>query len=329
LTLVTDVTKLKFMETQSARRLPPLNTLRFFEAAGRLQSIRQAAAELYVTPGAVSRQIQSLESWLGVSLFEHGARSVSLTTAGARYLQEVTEHLGALAAATADVTGRDVAGSTLLIRSYTLFATSWLVPRLTEFRRSEPWVDLQLVASSWPADFGHRDANAEIRPGPRQWPGYDADLLISDEIVLVCGPEYCARHEITGPRDLLRLGSAELLRSLASPRLWQGWLEMAGIPGLVADCGPTYSDSTLTCRAAAAGQGVALAPRSLVEADLAAGVLTVPFMLKDGYQIYFYLVYPPGEQKSRAFRTFRGWLLTQTRSGREHSEAEAVTPSVR
>src|SRR5947208_1105427 len=148
------------MDTQSARRLPPLNALRFFEAAGRLQSIRQAAAELYVTPGAVSRQIQSLESWLGVPLFEHGARSVS---------------------------------------------------------------------------------------------------LISDEIVLVGEPEYCARHRISGPRDLVRLGSAELLRSLASPRLWQGWLEMAGIPGLVPDCGPTYSDSVLTCRAAAAGQGVALA----------------------------------------------------------------------
>lgn len=317
------------METsQTARRLPPLNALRFFEAAGRLQSIRQAAAELYVTPGAVSRQIQSLESWLGVSLFEHGARSVSLTAAGARYLQEVTEHLGALAAATADVTGRGVGGSTLLIRSYTFFATSWLVPRLTEFHRSEPWVDLQLVASSMPTDFGHRDANAEIRPGPRHWPGYDADLLNSDEIVLVGDPEYCARHQITGPRDLLRLGSAELLRSLASPRLWQGWLEMAGIPGLVPDCGPTYSDSTLTCRAAAAGQGVALAPRSLIEADLAAGVLTVPFTLKNPYQIYFYLVYRPGEQKSRAFRTFREWLLAQTRSGREHGEARAAAPRV-
>jgi LysR family transcriptional regulator, glycine cleavage system transcriptional activator len=312
------------MDTQSARRLPPLNALRFFEAAGRLQSIRQAAAELYVTPGAVSRQIP----WLGVPLFEHGARSVSLTSAGTRYLQEVTEHLGALAAATADVTGRDVGGSALLIRSYTLFATSWLVPRLTEFRRSEPWVDLQLVASSSPADFGHRDANAEIRPGPRQWPGYDADLLISDEIVLVGAPEYCARHRISGPRDLVRLGSAELLRSLASPRLWQGWLEMAGIPGLVPDCGPTYSDSVLTCRAAAAGQGVALAPRSLVESDLAAGVLTVPFTLKKDYQIYFYLVYGPGEQKSRAFRAFRGWLLTQTRSGRERSEAGTVSSSV-
>lgn len=310
--------------SQFARRLPPLNALRFFEATGRLQSVRQAAAELYVTPGAVSRQIQGLESWLGVPLFEHGARSVRLTAAGARYLHEVTEHLDALAAATADVSGRGAGRSTLLIRSYTFFATSWLVPRLTEFRRGEPWVDLQLVTSSSPPDFGHRDVSAEIRPGPRQWPGYDADLLVSDEVVLVCGPEYCARHEITSPRDLLRLGSAELLRSLASPRLWEGWLEMAGIPSLVADCGPTYSDSVLTCRAAAAGQGVALAPRSFVEDDLAAGLLTMPFTLKDGYQIHFYLVYPPGERRSRAFRAFRQWLLTQARSWREYHDPDVI-----
>jgi hypothetical protein len=136
LTSLTIVTRLKIMErSQPARRLPPLNALRFFEAAGRLQSIRQAAAELYVTPGAVSRQVQGLESWLGVPLFDHGARSVSLTAAGARYLHAVTEHLEALAKATDDVTGRDLARPTLLIRSYTFFATNWLVPRLTEFRR--------------------------------------------------------------------------------------------------------------------------------------------------------------------------------------------------
>jgi LysR family glycine cleavage system transcriptional activator len=305
------------METSQATLLPPLNALRFFEAAGRLQSVRQAAAELQVTPGAVSRQIQSLESWLGVSLFEHGARSVRLTRAGAWYLREVTEHFGALALATADVTGRDAGGSTLLIRSYTFFASSWLVPRLTEFRRGEPWVDLRLVTSSAPADFGQRDANAEIRPGPLPWQGYEADLLTSDEVVLVCRPDYCARHRIMGPRDLLRLGSAELIRSLASPRLWHGWLEMAGVPELVADCGPTYSDSVLTCNAAAAGQGVALAPRSLIEPDLAAGLLVVPFTLRQPYPVHFYLVYRPEERKSRAFRAFREWLLSQTRSGRD------------
>lgn len=305
--------------SQPPRRLPPLNPLRFFEAAGRLQSIRRAASELSVTPGAVSRQVQVLESWLGVPLFDHRAHSISLTAAGREYLQVVTEQLDALAAATDTVTGRDRGGSVLLVRSYTFFATNWLVPRLTEFHHSEPWVDLQLVTSSRPADFGRWDADAEIRPGPYEWQGYDADLLISDEVVLVCAPAYRTKHQLFGPADLVRLGAAELLRSIASPRLWRQWLEIVGIPGLAPECGPTYGDSVLTCRAAAAGQGVALAPRSLVETEIAAGRLVVPFEPKDGYHISFHLVYPPGQLKSRAFCAFREWLLTQTRTARNRS----------
>lgn len=299
-------------------RLPPLNPLRTFEAAGRLQSIRQAAAELYVTPGAVSRQVQVLESWLGVSLFEHGARSVTLTPAGVRYLEAVTEHLEALAEATAEVTGRERGDSVLLIRSYTFFATNWLVPRLTEFHRAQPWVNLQLVTSSVPGDFGHHDADAEIRPstssatGPNEWRGFRTDPLISDEIVCVCSPAYRAGHGLDSPQDLRRLGSAELLRSIASPHLWRDWLATAGVRDLAPEFGPTYSDSVLTCRAAAAGQGVALAPLSLVEADLAGGRLVIAFPSSDRYHVAFYLVYAPDRAVSPAFRAFRKWLLAQT-----------------
>lgn len=303
------------------RRLPPLNALRMFEAAGRLQSIRQAAAELYVTPGAVSRQVQVLESWLGVPLFEHGARSVALTPAGARYLETVTEQLDALAEATAEITGRERGESVLLIRSYTFFATNWLVSRLTELHRAEPWVDLQLVTSSVPDDFGHHDADAEIRPstkfsatGPDDWRGFRADPLISDEIVCVCSPAYRAVHGLDSPQDLRRLGSAELLRSIASPHLWRDWLAAAGVPDLAPEFGPTYGDSVLTCRAAAAGQGVALAPLSLVEADLADGRLVIAFPSTDAYHVAFYLVYAPDRATSPAFRAFRKWLLTQTRT---------------
>lgn len=303
------------------QRLPPMNTLRFFEAVGRLESIRRAASELYVTPGAVSRQVQLLESWLGVRLFDHGARSVSLTPAGASYLQTVTELLETLAAATDDLTGRDGRPSALLLRSYTFFATNWLIPRLTEFHENEPWVDLQLITSSQPSDFARRDVDAEIRPGPLQSPSQQTDLLISDEMVLVCNPSYRAKHQILSPPDLARVGSSELLRSIASPRLWREWLEIAGVPGLAPEGGPTYSDSALTCHAAAAGQGLALAPRCLVEADLAAERLVVPFAPRNGYHINFYLAYAPGQLKSRAFRVFREWLLTQTRAGRNRAEA--------
>jgi LysR family glycine cleavage system transcriptional activator len=295
----------------SPDRLPPLNALRSFEAAGRLQSIRQAADELCVTPGAVSRQVQVLETWLGVRLFQHKARSVSLTDTGARYLEAVSEHLDGLSAATAEVTGRGQPDSTLLIRSYTFFAANWLVPRLTAFRRSQPWVDLQLLTSSCPGDFGRRDVDAEILPGKYDLPGYRRNLLLRDEVVCVCSPAYRERHGLSNPRDLLRLGPAELLRSIASPRLWQEWLDTAGVSGLQPEHGPVYSDSEMTCRAAAAGQGVALAPRGLVETELGSGRLVEAFPNGSGYYVYFYLLYVPEKRRSRAFQTFQGWMMSE------------------
>lgn len=309
----------------AAKRLPPLNALRTFEVAGRLQSIRGAAAELVVTPGAVSRQVRALEAWLGVPLFEHEARSVRLTDAGSRYLAVVTEHLAAIALATDELTGRR-GESTLHVRSYTLFATNWLVPRLTRFQRTQPWVELQLTTSSRPEDFGARDVDAEIRPGdtgrgrsardgggrwrPDRFPGFAADLLVSEELVLVCSPAYRDEHMLAESHDLLRLRPEELLRSIASPNLWRLWLDAAGVSGLDPDRGPSYGDSVLTCRAAAAGQGVGIAPLAFVEPELTSGRLVTPFA-GPGVYTDFYLVHSPDQAKRRAFRAFRKWLLSE------------------
>lgn len=307
----------------AARRLPPLNALRVFEVAGRLCSIRGAAAELVVTPGAVSRQVRALESWLGVDLFRHEGRALQLTEPGARYLEAVSEHLGAIAAATADVTG-ERPESALHVRSYTLFATNWLIPRLTGFHRGQPWVELELTTSSRPPDFGRGDADAEIRSGsmphhpgtsgrgPRDgWSGYETDLVLSTELALVCSSSYRDERRLVEPADLATLGGEEFLRSTASPKLWPMWLAAAGVEGARADRGPSFSDSVLTCRAAAAGQGVAIAPVTFVETDLAAGRLVAPFADGPDLRTDFFLVYPADSVRRRAFRAFREWLLAE------------------
>lgn len=293
------------------QRLPPLNALRTFETVGRLQSVRGAAAELMVTPGAVSRQIRVLESWLGVSLFRHDGRSLCLTTKGARYLGAVTEHLAAIAEATDELNGRCRNGAPLQLRSSTLFATNWLVPRLTRFHKSQPWIKLELTTSTEPADFGRRDVDAEIRPGHNRWPGHSADWLMATEVVCVCSPDYLAEHQLQEPSDLLRIEADDILRSVAAPRLWQRWLDAAGVTGLDPELGPSFSDTVLTWRAAVAGHGVCLAPRSFIEGDLRSGCLVLPFPHVPGQQLEFYLVYPPDRMRRRAFRTFREWLLSE------------------
>ncbi|GAA4556559.1 transcriptional regulator GcvA [Pseudonocardia xishanensis] len=292
--------------------LPPLNALRSFESAGRLGSIRAAAAELYVTPGAVSRQVRVLESWLGVELFRHDGRTIKLTDVGARYLRSVTEHLAGIEEATNRATGRGRAEGALRIRSYTLLASAWLIPRLTRFRRSQPWIELELVTSSDPADFGGRDVDAEIRPsasGP--WPGNDADLVVDADLVLVCSPDYVEEYRLHSPEDLARLPGDGFLRSAASPQLWQMWFDALGLAGVDVHRGSVYGDSTLAYQAAAAGHGVMLAPMPFVEPDLSRGRLVVPFPVAPRPKMQFYLVYPSDQTHRRAFTAFRRWLLAE------------------
>jgi LysR family transcriptional regulator, glycine cleavage system transcriptional activator len=300
--------------TGAPMQLPPLNALRSFEAAGRLGSIRAAAAELVVTPGAVSRQIRVLESWLGVPLFRHEGRTIQLTEVGARYLEATSQHLSSIAKATGQVTGRWRGEEALQLRSFTLFASNWLVPRLARFHRSQPWVELELVTSSRPEDFGNFDADAEIRPNSHlPGEGFDLDLIVSDVIVLVCSPEYKAEYRLDEADDLRRVPADGFLHSVASPQLWQNWLRSTAITGVDVTRGPRFSDTTLTYRAAASGQGVALAPRSFVEPEIAAGTLVVPFAAR-GQQLDFYLLHPSHRPRRRAFSVFRNWLLSESNS---------------
>lgn len=299
-------------------RLPPLNALRTFEVAGRLGSIRAAAQELVVTPGAVSRQVRVLESWLGVALFEHEGRGLRLTTEGTRYLEVVSRHLAAIGAATDEITGRSGGDHTLHLRAYTLFATNWLIPRLSSFHQSQPWVELQLATSSRAEDFGQGDVDAEILPAGRQTSaGFETDVLVSDEVVVVCSPDYRERYGLEVPADVARLPAHGFLRSVASPELWDRWFTAAGLTGLDARHGPSFGDSSLTCRAAAAGQGVALAPLTFVTADLAAGHLVIPFEQGVGPRMRFCLARPVDRPRTRAFTAFRAWLLSEARSGAE------------
>jgi LysR family glycine cleavage system transcriptional activator len=307
------------------KRLPPLNALRTFEVAGRLGSIRAAAEELVVTPGAVSRQVRVLETWLGVPLFQHEGRGVRLTPAGARYLDVVTRHLAAISAATDEITGRSGRDGALRVRAYTLFATNWLIPRLSGFHQSQPWVELELVTSSRPGDFGQGDVDAEILPAGRQTsPGFETDVLVSDEVVLVCSPAYRDRYRLQVPADVTHLPAHGFLRSVASPDLWDRWFAAAGLTGLDARHGPGFGDSSLTCRAAAAGQGVALAPLTFVGPDLAADHLVMPFAQGVGPLVHFCLARPADRPRTRAFTAFRAWLLAEAATDRSSTEVEGV-----
>ncbi|MET3515116.1 LysR family glycine cleavage system transcriptional activator [Pseudacidovorax sp. 1753] len=286
--------------------LPPLNPLKAFEAAGRLQSVSRAADELAVTPAAVSRQIRTLEEFLAVSLFERVPGGVRLTPAGARYLAEVGPLLAALREATNVVMGGSYRRRVLKIRSPATFAVRWLIPRLAGFHSRHPSIDVQVATSSAPLDFERETIDAGIQLGDGDWAGLRTERLMPNVLVPVVSPGYAATHALQAPRDLAH---QTLLHSMARPDDWARWLKAAGAADVNPYRGMKYETSLLAYQAALEGHGVAIAQQALVEKELACGALVTAFdhALDCGAFTYYFAV-PAARSESTALRAFRTWL---------------------
>ena len=295
-----------------ARRLPPLNPLRAFEAAGRLGSFTLAAAEMGVSPVAVGRQVRVLEQHFRVALFHRRHRAIALTRAGQGLLDSATEALDLIAAA-----GRRLSGSErdnlLTIQSYTTFSQRWLIPRLPIFQREFPAITLRLTSATGPVDFASGEIDAAIRSGPADYPGMEADRLATIALLPVCTPAFKECHRLTRPRDLAR---CTLLYSLVRQDDWAAWLRANRCGALRAAHQLSFESSALAYEAALRGLGVAMGIGVLVEQNLRDGLLVAPFpgshVLTDAY----YLVRPRDRPASPALRKFRDWVRTQLDAGR-------------
>lgn len=288
--------------------LPPLNPLRAFEAAGRFGSVRRAAEELGVTPGAVSRQVQVLENELGVQLFRRSPSAMALTVQGEQYLAAICPHLDGIREASRRLTGRR-GPEVLKVRAYTTFAMKWLIPRLSVYQQMNRVTDVRLTTSLENVDFDREDVDCAIRLGDGNWPGLEADRLVPNELIPVCTEALCRKAGLRTPQDLQRVS---LLHSLARPDDWRYWLEAAELQGIDPYAGPRYASSVLALQAAMAGQGIMLAQKALMTDDLRDGRLMQPFgPALDRGSFTYYLVFPPGRLRNPAFRRFRAWLIDQ------------------
>ncbi len=282
--------------------LPPLNPARAFEAAGRLLSISRAADELSVTPAAVSRQVRTLEAYLGTPLFDRVRGTLVLTPAGARYLSELIPLFIGLREATSAITTDRRGYSTLRIRSPATFAVRWLIPRLAGFHQLNPQIDVQVTTASRPLDFQREDIDAGIQLGDGRWPGVRTLRLVPNVLVPVCAPSLQLRTKT-------QLAKQTLLHSLARPQDWALWLRAANLPKVDPLRGMKYETSLLAYQAAIEGHGVAIAQRTLVEKELADGSLLAPLspgLDREHYTYYF--AWPKDSPQSGALRSFRQWL---------------------
>lgn len=294
-----------------ARRLPPLNALRAFEAAARHLSFTRAAEELNVTQAAISHQIRTLEDTLGVSLFRRLNRGLLLTEAGQAFLPPLTGAFDAIAAAAERMKASDGAGP-LTISTMASFAAKWLVPRLPRFQQRHPHIDVLLSTSSQLVDFDRQDVDLAIRFGRGSWPGLKSYRLMGETIFPVASPALRdGPPPLAAPEDL---GRVVLLHDDFHIG-WPIWLEAARVARADIRRGPRFTDSALVLQAAIAGHGVALARGALAAEDLAAGRLVKLFDLDLPSEVAYYAVAPERHFARPKVAAFHEWLQEEAREG--------------
>jgi LysR family transcriptional regulator, glycine cleavage system transcriptional activator len=301
----------------SRRRLPPLNSLRAFEAAARHLNFERAGDEIAVTASAVGQQVKALEAWLGVPLFVRlPSKGVALTAAGARYAASIAETLDQLDEATARALRPDTSRM-LTVSTVPSFASSWLIPRLGSFKLRHPDLDVRVSVAPGRTDFAREDVDLAIRFGRGDYPGLRTDLLMEETYFAVCSAALLNDPErpLNEPSDLRHHTLLhEVVDSVPDYITWDGFLAALGVEGIDTSRGPRFPHTFLGLQAAASGQGVALASNVLIGDYLDAGRLARPFphQVKGSYQ--YYVVCPEASADKPAIAAFRTWILDEVSS---------------
>ena len=287
------------------RTLPPLETLRYFEAAAPHLNFTLAAEELHVTHGAVSQRIKRLEEDLGILLFRRNGRRMLLTDDGRRFLERVRAAISEIAEGV-EAIRQSNKDHILTISTVPCFAAHWLLPRLADFNEHHPNIQVNIRAALSLTDFTRDDVDMALRFGLGTWAGLRSIELFDEELVPVCSSSFRAGRLPREPGDLLTM---PLLHHERQP--WSIWFEAVGLDYRDAGQGPHYSDENLLIPAAIAGLGVALVRASLVEADLQSGRLVRLFSRSVPTRYSYFIVYPPGAESSAKIRVFQQWRLEQ------------------
>ena len=293
------------------RPLPPLDLVRGFEAAARRLSFTQAAQELFVTQSAVSRQVQALEEFLGVKLFERRHKALELTEAGQAYYRAAAAALAELRAATQRLR-ESTRGHVLTVTTTGSFASIWLVPRLGRFRQAHPGIDVRIAATHLTLDLAREGIDVAIRdvPSGKEPPG--SVRLVGERLCPVASPAYLreSKAPLAQPADLRH----HVMLLLHDPQgrwpwlSWAAWLEANGVADLVPGGTLAYDQYDQVVNAAVHGQGVALGRMSVVDSLVEEGRLAALFGKRMQVPRALHAIYAPGAENRPEARAFVDWL---------------------
>lgn len=295
--------------TAMRRFCPSISELQAFEVTARNGSLTRAAQELCVTQGAVSKQLKSLETFLGVQLFTRTRYGLVLTDAGHVYLQKVERGLKLIEAASLELIASQGRGGTLKLTCMPTFGARWLIPRLPTFLKERPDIRLDFLPHQHGYDFSLPELDAAIRFGTGQWPGSVADYLAGNDMVPVCHPRIA--RQCHAPANLL---GHPLLHHVTTLGEWTDWFEHSGISHPRTREGSRFDQYSLLTQAAIAGFGIALIPRCLVLDELHDGRLETAVTVHRTSARGYYLCYPESRASMPALKAFRAWLLTAAKT---------------
>lgn len=301
-------------------RLPPLTALRAFDAAARHMSFAKAAAELSVTPAALSFQIKSLEEHLEAPLFRRLNRAVELTDAGKALAPGASHGFTALSSAWR-AAKRTVDQTSLTVTAGPAFTAKWLAPRLFKFAMANPDIELRFSATLRLVDFARDDVDIAIRFGmPKDEPGLTSQPIIREWVTPMMTPDLAAQYPT--PADLTRapLLHQDDIRFLKPAIDFPAWFRAAGLPPRFA-AGARFSQADHAIDAALAGAGVVLARISLAEKDLREGRLVMPYKVGLTTEAQYSFVCPEGSDARPQVRAFRKWIEDEVAGLEEYRDA--------
>lgn len=282
------------------------SALRTFVEVGRQGSIKHAAQELNVTPGAVSQQVKALEARFGIQLLERGNREVKLSSHGLRLFARIAPGFELIDAAVLTFDERRPGPRSLVVSTTPSFAACWLTPRLGRFTALHPEIEIRVETAVQLADMTNGKTDIALRHGSGDYPGLDAALLLSPRLVAVGSPSLLVDGLLKDPADCLRY---PLLQDRDRVD-WSTWLEANGVkPHRNAAKGPSYADDALLIQGAMAGQGLAVVRDIYAAHALAAGTIMTAIDAPVPTDARYFVLTRPDRLTVPKIAAFRHWIL--------------------
>jgi LysR family transcriptional regulator, glycine cleavage system transcriptional activator len=290
------------------RFLPSLSALHAFESAARHRSFTKAGEELGMTQSGVSRQVQNLETFLGVRLFERVGSRLTLNSIGNRYFQDVAQCLNRIEEVSIDAVRGRATDASLMIAASAAIAAHWLTPRMNTFLHAHPDIPVELVTIGNTIDFEQERIDIAILRGFGTWANARSTALFDEQLVVIASPQLVTPDRAYQPLDFARYPT---LQNASRPSLWLHWLRSSKLDYSGPIQGPRFPSTALLIQAALSGLGIAVVGRHAVRQELESGELVAPFGPPVRSGEAFWVVQPEKDGQNKNATAFRQWLLRE------------------